>query len=78
MLKSAMPKKVHLKTLDVLYLISAPFHCGQPRGAHNGIAELHARASGAPLLRKFGILSIPENLVITSEYTHPYTLWGSG
>ena len=39
-----MPQKVHLKTLDVLYLISAPFYCGRPRGAHNH--------SGAPRTRE--------------------------
>ena len=44
MLKSAIPKKFHLKTLDVLYLISAPFLCGRPRGAHN--------YSGAPRTRE--------------------------
>ena len=39
-----MPKKVHLKTLDVLYLIPAPFYCGRPGRAHNH--------SGAPRTRE--------------------------
>ena len=33
-------------------------------------------SSGAPLLSKFGNLSIWEILVVTSAYVHPYRLWG--
>ena len=51
MLKSAMPKKVHLKTLDVLYLISAPFHFGRPRGAHNHSGAPRTR-EGRPIAKK--------------------------
>ena len=32
--------------------------------------------SGAPLLSKFGNLSMRENLVATSAYARPYRLWG--
>ena len=35
------------------------------------LAELYARANRPPSLRKFGNLSIRENLVMTSLYAHP-------
>ena len=45
---------------------------GKPRFAKLFIAEpARQRASGAPLLRKFGNLSIREILVVTSAYVRP-------
>ena len=44
---------------------------------NGGALALEAHAWGAPWVRKFGKLSIRENLVVTSAYSvRPYTLWG--
>ena len=44
---------------------------------NRGALALEARARGAPWVRKFGKLSIRENLVVTSAYSvRRYNLWG--
>ena len=52
----------------------------QSKKTENGVwmTRIYSEASGAPLLSKFGNLSIREILVVTSAYARPYRLCGRG